>query len=41
MTGLTESPRRNGKSTLFKRMAAVDPSAKDLTQDIFKGHCRI
>lgn len=38
MIRLTESPRRNGKSTLFKRMAAVDPSAKDLTQNIFKGH---
>lgn len=37
MTGLIEIPRRNGKSTLFKRMTAVDPSAKDLTQDIFKG----
>lgn len=37
MTRLIESPRRNGKSTLLKRIAAVDPSTKKLTQDIFKG----
>lgn len=38
MTRLTEISRQNGKSILLKRMAAVDPSAKDLNQDIFKGH---
>lgn len=33
-----EISRQNGKATLLKGMAAFDPSAKDLTQDIFKGH---
>ncbi len=37
MIQLVESPRRNGKSTLLKRMAAVIASAKELTQNIFKG----
>lgn len=37
MSRLVEISRRNGKATLFKRMAAVDPSAKHLNQDIFKG----
>jgi energy-coupling factor transporter ATP-binding protein EcfA2 len=36
MTRLIESPRRNGKSTLLKRMSGVDPSAKGLIQDVFK-----
>lgn len=38
MTILVEISRQNGKSTLLKRIAAFDPRAKDLTQDIFKGH---
>ncbi|MGP5210286.1 hypothetical protein ACTXJ5_05780 [Psychrobacter alimentarius] len=38
MTRLVEISRQNGKSTLLKRMAAIDPSAKNLTQDIFRGH---
>lgn len=37
MIRLVESPRRNGKSTLFKRMAAIDPIGNELTQNIFKG----
>lgn len=40
MTRLVEISRQNGKSTLLKRIAAVDPRAKDLTQDIFKGHAK-
>ncbi len=37
MSILVERPRCHGKSTLLKRIAAVNPSAKELTQNIFKG----